>query len=356
MRRPNRADGWPHRRSLRGPVAGLLLLAACFLGTGQAAAVPRDVFLKLSPSVVRVEAFNPDGSVSIGSGVMVGKGAVATNCHVTQRALRIDLIKGGWRWPALRQNSDLKRDVCVLFSRPVDVPVVAMSREKLKPGQAVTAVGFIGGLGPRLAAGQIKALHDYDEGKVIQSSTEFSSGASGGGLFDEEGRLVGLVTFKALRAGGDFHFSLPLSWIEQLLDDAEANPVGPLPYERPFWQRVGDQPLFLRALAMEAANNWFGLLAIAGDWTRAEPSNAHSWVSLGKAHLHLAQRDEAITAFRAAIALDEEDWDAWFQMGLAFADEGEEHEVKHVHTVLMGIDRNIADEFAEAVHREPATN
>lgn len=338
------------------------LLAVCrklgtlifFLGSisigPSALAVDLARFLRLSPSVVKIEAFNTDGSISVGSGVMVGKGAVATNCHVTSRATRIDLIKGGLRWPAQTQSSNLDHDLCMLYSTYADVPVAAISDARLKTGQQVTAVGFVGGLGPRFAGGQIKALHGYDDGLVIQSSTPFNSGASGGGLFDEDGRLVGLATFKARRAGDDYHFSLPVKWIVEALTSADLHPIAPLAPDEPFWQRKA-QPYFLRALAMEASGNWKALLDVSAEWTRAEPTNPHSWVSIGKAYIHLDQQEEAIAAYRKATAIDREDADAWFQLGLAFADKGEKNEVERVRTVLMDIDPNLAEKLPAVVIR-----
>jgi S1-C subfamily serine protease len=41
---------------------------------------------------------------------------------------------------------------------------------------------------------------------VIQTSTAFTSGASGGGLFDEDGRLVGILTYR-LRGASGYYFS-----------------------------------------------------------------------------------------------------------------------------------------------------
>lgn len=53
----------------------------------------------------------------------------------------------------------------------------------------------------------IVGLHhcECDGGRVVQTSADFDRGASGGGLFDRQGRLVGILTFKA-SSGGNFHF------------------------------------------------------------------------------------------------------------------------------------------------------
>ena len=149
-----------------------------------------DLYVKLASTVMKIEAHNPDNSTSIGSGVMVAPGILVTNCHVTKNATSIQVIKFGQRWNAEKQYSDVEHDLCLLYVPAATLTVAQFGNDKLKVGQQVYAIGYVDGLGPRLSGGQVQALYDYDGGKVIQSTTPFKSGASGGGLFNEQGRLV----------------------------------------------------------------------------------------------------------------------------------------------------------------------
>jgi S1-C subfamily serine protease len=45
----------------------------------------------------------------------------------------------------------------------------------------------------RFGIGEIRSLHDYDGGTVIQTNAVFDSGASGGRLFNDKGELIGHV-------------------------------------------------------------------------------------------------------------------------------------------------------------------
>ena len=88
-----------------------------------------------------------------------------------------------------------------------------------------------------LRFGNVRGLHSLDGGRVIESDAAFSSGASGGGLFDASGALVGLLTF---RSRGDLasYYSVPVRWIrERLPTDDQWAEVLPLDAETPFWQR-----------------------------------------------------------------------------------------------------------------------
>jgi len=109
---------------------------------------------------------------------------------------------------------------------------------------------------------------------VIRSSAAFTGGASGGGLFDEEGRLVGILSFR-LPARTAYFFSMPVEWFsDQMLDLSLYQPVAPLGEARSFWERPPpEQPFFMRATSLEAAQNWPELLRLTDAWVQAEPGN-----------------------------------------------------------------------------------
>jgi serine protease Do len=306
------------------------------------------LFFKLIQSVVKVEAYNADGSVNIGSGVVVKEGIVATNCHVTRKARSIQVGQAGARWAAHAQSRDMDHDLCLLHVPHATAPVVAFKPDKPKVGQAVIALGYVGGVAPQMSTGEIKALYDYDGGTVIQSTTPFTSGASGGGLFDEEGRLVGLVTFK-YRGEQAYHFSLPLEWVFRNLDHA-LEKVEPLTGGRAFWERpLEDQPYFLRAAALEARNQWTALREVAEAWSWREADNANAWLALGKALHHLNQDHQAVQAYRRALALDLESAETWYYLGLAQVALAENAEADYALKVLAGLNPRLAEKLQQSM-------
>ena len=80
-------------------------------------------------------------------------------------------------------------------------------------------------------------------------------GASGGGLFDEEGALVGFLAFKA-RSGARLHFALPADWA--LPGSMVSSLLGPVDVTKDrvaFWQQPrASQPAFLGHAMLEAAS------------------------------------------------------------------------------------------------------
>jgi len=199
-------------------------------------------------AVVALRAFAPGGVTRRGSAVRVAPGKLVTNCHVVAGAGRIEIVREGHLSAAQLERQSIERDVCVLSTNDAGVPAVG---GRPSPGQRVYAVGFPASAGLTVTKGYVVALHAHDGGHVIQTSAPFDHGASGGALFDDDGRLVGILAFRA-RVGGRFHFALPLEWFQ---DDAAAAPRK-VPSKVPFWQaKSSELPAFLRAAALEAASN-----------------------------------------------------------------------------------------------------
>lgn len=337
------------RGSSQADLGALLPLALMLCSPVSEAARDFELYARLAATVVKIEAHNPDGSTSIGSAVMVAPGKLVTSCHVTRNASRIQVIKSGLRWDAQKQQGDVAHDLCLLYVPSASAPVAQLGSGKLKVGQQVYAVGYVGGLGPRFSAGQVRALYYYDGGKVIQTTTPFRSGASGGGLFDEQGRLIGVVAFLS-RLDQTYHFSLPVSWVANSLAMNQAEDVAPLPEDgRAFWQEPSErQPYFLQAAALEAAEDWGDLLKLAEKWSSAEKNNADSWLALGKAYYHMHRHDQAITAYRQAIAVERDYPEAWYNLGLVYLDQRKQNELAEVRKTLAALDQELEKELAKA--------
>jgi S1-C subfamily serine protease len=206
-------------------------------------------------SVVQIRAISRNGNVTLGSGVMTEHGQVATACHCTRGAATIEIVHGAKRWIAEQTIGSEHHDICVLSARGLDVPrAVLRASTDLRPGEAVTAVGFEGGEKIVARAGRVAALYAYDNGNVIRTTAAFDFGSSGGGLFDEAGHLVGVLAFRA-RTGEDLRFALPSEWLRTEGGAAKLAPLGPNATAPAFWEQSRDErPSFLGAALKEAAS------------------------------------------------------------------------------------------------------
>lgn len=206
-------------------------------------------------SVVRIRAVAADDSVKFGSAVVVGPERLATACHVTRHATRIEISHGNERWVARDEAGSPTHDLCVLTVPDLHLPAVTIRRaQDLAPDERVIAAGFErGGAVLVTAVGTVKSLYRYDEGAVIRTSASFDFGSSGGGLFDEAGNLVGLLAFRA-RTGTDLRFALPSEWMAPgSVVAASFEPIGPGTSSIAFWERPSaNRPQFLGVALREA--------------------------------------------------------------------------------------------------------
>lgn len=293
----------------------LWLLLSCTLLVTLLAAPPslavqdRSVFVGLSASVLRIEAPRRQGGFSIGSAVTVGHEMVVTNCHVTRDATAVEVVRGGVRWAADLQASDVERDLCLLHVPGLISPPVALGRaEGLALGQAVVALGYTGGVGIQNSNGEVVGLHRYEGSRVIRCSNWFSSGASGGGLFDDQGRLVGILTFR-LRGGEAHYFAAPVEWVQHMLKERRSDSfreVAPLRTPLlPYWQAQPQaQPRFLQAALLTTQQRWQELSTLADEWVRADPDDGEPWYLLGTALGRLGRATEARDALECALRLE----------------------------------------------------
>jgi mxaJ protein len=199
-------------------------------------------FLPVSASVVRVEAQREKGGLSVGSGVTVAPSVIATNCHVIRDATRVRISGAGASWHVDAQIADMRRDLCFLrVPSWLGEPVKLAPSDAVSAGAAVVALGFSGGGAIAPHFGHVRGLRALGESRIIESDAAFNSGSSGGGLFDESGALIGLLTFRSRNWPASF-YSLPVAWIrEGLPREPRWARVEPLKGTQPFWQDEGGE-------------------------------------------------------------------------------------------------------------------
>jgi serine protease Do len=296
-----------------------LLLSLLFSGPAPASnTLLRDSALRirLASVVVKVEVVSATGRLGLGSGVVVADGKIVTNCHVTRNATSIRVVRGDERYDVAQALSDTARDLCLLHVPKLRLPAAPLAAdEALQPGQPLVAVGYTAGVGPSFSGGDALALHTHDGGRVIQSSNSFNSGASGGGLFNAQGQLVGVLTFRlrGALAQAAHYYSAPVAWVNQLLQSPPERyrAVAALAGQA-YWELPRDeQAHFLQATAAHAAQDWPSLLALCEAWTREEPLNPQAWGLLGTAYLRLGRREECHSVRRRL--QDMNDAEGWAQ-------------------------------------------
>jgi hypothetical protein len=333
-------------------IAGLIV-AAVALTPARVASQPLSpsTFLPISASVVRVEANRQQGGNSIGSGVVVAPSVVVTNCHVTRDATAVRISATGQLLEATGQRADGSHDICFLHVPGLQgkVDIVAKGSEP-RVGDAVAAIGYTGGTGRSLHVGRVRGLHVFEGARIVQSDAAFTSGASGGGLFDRDGRLVGLLTFRSRESPSGF-YALPVQWIlDRLPADNQWTDIHPLPDAAPFWQRdIVTQPYFMRAASLGAQQRWPELIELTATWAKADPQDAEPFRLRGSALQALDLGESAVHAFNEALRLEPDNALSWYGLALAYASIGEAVASAQAESVTFNLDRDLATALRDEI-------
>jgi len=327
----------------------LVLLATCSL-VPSVYAYDRTKLLESFFSSVMVRGYKADGGLAYGSGVVVGDNKVLTNCHTFRETEQAWVSRGEDSYKIVSVQANRWHDLCLLKTEDMNVdPVPIGSANSLKKGDEVVSIGHSSGVPtPLTSNGTVKSLFKMDEGKVIRTNARFALGASGSGLFDYEGRLVGINTFKT--GGRDAYFYvLPIEWLAEL-ETREIETKFPIKGDA-FWEGIvpDTMPYFLQIAKPQLTEDWNELEKVATHWIKAEPDSSDAWFELGLANEKLGKSTEAEKAYRKSVELDAGNTDSLFRLGIMASAKGDTNEANAISMALNGISKNIAAEFKQAI-------
>ncbi len=176
-----------------------------------------EIYSAMTGAVAKVIVSDFNGNqIATGSGVVVAPGIVVTNCHVVEKGTQIQVKFPKESFSASVQQRNVERDLCQLYAGNISArPVAVSSVNTVRVGQKVYAIGSPYGLENTLSEGIVSALREVPGGTVIQTSAPISPGSSGGGLFDQFGNLIGIITFQH-KYGQNLNFAVPADWIGTL--------------------------------------------------------------------------------------------------------------------------------------------
>ncbi|HJU84058.1 MAG TPA: trypsin-like peptidase domain-containing protein [Holophagaceae bacterium] len=283
-------------------------------------ALPPAALARAQASLVEVHSIDAGRVNQWGGGVVVAPWTVATSAHVVRGHEVLEVRQGrkAWRVKARREDGD--RDLCLLYVPGLALPAAELGDpESLTVGQAVFSLGFPGGEGT-VSPGTLQGLWCFRGGLLLQSDAATGPGSSGGGLFDPEGRLLGLNAF-IFPDQPRLSFAVPVTWVRSLEAPDAQTGGGAAPLA----------PEFLGSLASDPAN-WPEWVAFTRAWVRSAPSDPKGWTALGQA-LDARRKQleaqgqaeagdgplalEAQGAYRRALDLRVENARAWNNLGVA---------------------------------------
>ena len=299
-------------------------------------------------SVVLVRGFNTSGGLAYGSGVVVGPTEVITNCHVLRSTKQPWISRGEDTYSITGVKADAWHDLCLVTTDKLPFkPALIGKSTDLKRGQEIVAFGHSNGVpSPLTSSGAVKALYDSDQGKVIRSTARFAMGASGSGLFDMEGKLIGINTFKTGGHQSSIYFALPIEWLDQLKKQPE---ITTFPITgKALWEEDEDKkPFYMQVAVPETRGDWPKLSQVAEKWTLTEPKNTEAWYELGLGFENSAKLDDAEKAYKQALNVDSGNFDALIHLGTIAKTRGDTAEMHRIQLALNDINKDAAAEYSE---------
>ena len=192
----------------------------------------------VSPSVVAITTEQMSGSQTwfggyyvqsgAGSGVIISQdGYILTCAHVVDGATSVKVqLQNGETYDASIVGSDATSDIAVLNIEATGLtPAVIGDSDALAVGETVVAVGNpLGTLSNTVTDGIISALNrevtvEDNDMTLLQTNASISPGNSGGGLFNANGELIGIVNAKSSYSEAEgIGFAIP---IDQAMEIAQ---------------------------------------------------------------------------------------------------------------------------------------
>jgi len=181
----------------------------------------QDIYEKNSQAVVVVETYDKNGNpLSQGSGCQLNEeGLVVTNFHVMKGAFSANLI--------FSDNSEFKVNYVYAYDKQHDLAflkhygkrkdhVRLSSSDDVRVGDVCYTIGTPKGFQNTISNGLISNILKDESEYVFQISNAISPGSSGGGLFNDEGELIG-ITFATFLDGQNINFAMPSKYLSELL-------------------------------------------------------------------------------------------------------------------------------------------
>ena len=334
-------------RKLKITLTLLSFLLAVFSPIAQA--FDKEKLLGSFFSIVMIRGYNPDGSLAYGSGVIVEKNKVLTNCHIFRQTKEPWISRGEDSFTIASIQADRYHDLCLITADNLPFPPAAIgSVNNMNKGEEIIAIGHSSASpAPITSFGVLKSSYPYEGASIIRSTARFAMGASGSGLFDGQGRLIGINTFKTPGRNAYF-YELPVEWLASL----EKQPVETqYPIDgKTFWEEDdANKPFFMQVAEPEIQEDWARLSNVAQQWIKREPNNTEAWYELGVAQEHSKQKTEAEQSFRHALMLSQGNIDAMFRLGVLAAEKGNLSEVQAMKVAISSINSETAEEFNKAI-------
>lgn len=257
-----------------------------------------DEIIEMMDAVGRKFGSNPSLPQRASGFIVDRSGTILTVFHAVSGREQINVrLKDGRTFPAKIVGLDEHRDLCLLQIDSNGLPALELGDSStLKPGQRVITIGVPRGLAYSVSDGVVASVRS-DSG-LLQFTAPISPGNSGGPVFDQRGRVIGVI--KQSEANGqNLNFAV-------LIDEAKpliaSRPTKPLASSAGAAQdahqlaREAEQA-FLTGNSTRAFELWQQAIAL-------EPDAADIHLSLGLAYVYSNRNEDGRREISKALSIN----------------------------------------------------
>lgn len=176
-----------------------------------------EILTAASTSTGQLMSYSMSGSATpVGFALAIDQGGqMVTTCHGIPAGTKLVVKVAAQLHPADLNITDEALDLCRLSVAGFTTPPLNLAPEDAKAGDKIFAVGMNAKGALEAVEGKVNQVRATPAGKVLEVSVPIASTGSGGGIFNEQGQLVGIATVPHAWGAG-LHIALPASWIAQM--------------------------------------------------------------------------------------------------------------------------------------------
>ena len=175
-----------------------------------------EIVTDASTSSGQLLSYSMSGTATpIGMALAIDQGQMVATCHGLPAGAKLVVKVGPQMHPADLTITDEELDLCRLTVAGFTTPPLKVAAEDAKAGDRIFAVGMNAKGELAATEGKVNQVRATPRGKVLEVSMPIAASGSGGGIFNEQGQLVGIATTPH-SFGAGLNIALPVSWIAEM--------------------------------------------------------------------------------------------------------------------------------------------
>jgi len=180
-----------------------------------------EMIKNVKPAIVQIVGITTDNKETRGTGFLVEEiGTIVTNFHIIHglESASIHLSNGDIYDKVTILAVDERKDLAIIKIFGFDLPVLDLGNSNnVEVGEKAVLIGNPLGFELSATTGIISAIRSSGDGfQVIQTDAAANPGNSGGPLLNENGEVVGVLSF-GIKEAENLNFAIPINYAKGLI-------------------------------------------------------------------------------------------------------------------------------------------